>query len=237
MRPAVDRGPDWASWFPSGLYSDNGTGALRRTCSSSGVDGSGCSASRTATRIFPIHRSYKFNPVVIVSKGGATEAVRTAFMRRKLDDWERAEDFTTAYTRAQVRSGSVPRSRAILEIQSEAGPGNSREDLRQWRGSPRRRRSRRVGHPLLARRVRHDERLAASSAPGSQWEARGYRPDEYSRWLLGDWRPIEELWEANSASIRPGPSRWTSSSRSGCSTLLPDPNDERQKPDSCTGTC
>ena len=23
---------------------------------------------------------------------------------------------------------------------------------------------------------------------------KGYRPDEYSRWLLGNWRPIEELW-------------------------------------------
>ena len=30
--------------------------------------------------------------------------------------------------------------------------------------------------------------------PRPQWEAKGYRPDEYSRWLLGDWRPIEELW-------------------------------------------
>ena len=26
------------------------------------------------------------------------------------------------------------------------------------------------------------------------WEAKGYQPDEYSRWLLGDWRPIGELW-------------------------------------------
>ena len=30
--------------------------------------------------------------------------------------------------------------------------------------------------------------------PRPRWEAKGYRPDEYSRWLLGDWRPIEELW-------------------------------------------
>ena len=30
--------------------------------------------------------------------------------------------------------------------------------------------------------------------PRPQWEAKGYRPDEYSRWLLGDWRPIGELW-------------------------------------------
>ena len=30
--------------------------------------------------------------------------------------------------------------------------------------------------------------------PRPKWEERGYRPDEYSRWLKGDWRPIEELW-------------------------------------------
>ena len=39
----------------------------------------------------------------------------------------------------------------------------------------------------------NDSRL---SPPRPQWEARGYRPDEYSRWLLGEWRPVEELWEA-----------------------------------------
>ena len=30
--------------------------------------------------------------------------------------------------------------------------------------------------------------------PRPKWEAKGYRPDEYSRWLKGNWRPIEELW-------------------------------------------
>jgi hypothetical protein len=30
--------------------------------------------------------------------------------------------------------------------------------------------------------------------PRPKWEAEGYRPDEYSRWLKGDWRPIAELW-------------------------------------------
>ena len=30
--------------------------------------------------------------------------------------------------------------------------------------------------------------------PRPQWEEQGYRPDEYSRWLKGDWRPIEALW-------------------------------------------
>ena len=31
--------------------------------------------------------------------------------------------------------------------------------------------------------------------PRPKWEAEGYRPDEYSRWLKGDWRPIGELWD------------------------------------------
>ncbi len=30
--------------------------------------------------------------------------------------------------------------------------------------------------------------------PRPKWEADGYRPDEYSRWLKGDWRPVAELW-------------------------------------------
>ena len=32
--------------------------------------------------------------------------------------------------------------------------------------------------------------------PRPRWEERGYRPDEYSRWLKGDWRPIAELWSS-----------------------------------------
>ena len=174
---------------PSGLYSDNGTGALRRLfierCRWEWLFG-----IENREGIFPIHRSYKFNPV-IVTKGGATEAIRTAFMRRKLDDWERAEDFATAYTREQVERFS-PRSRAILEIQS----GRDLEILEKIYANavllgddgP-------DGWGIRYARefdMTNDSRLFS---PRPQWEAKGYRPDEYSRWLLGEWRPIEELWE------------------------------------------
>ena len=174
---------------PSGLYSDNGTGALRRLfieqCRWEWLFG-----IENREGIFPIHKSYKFNPV-IVSKGGTTEAIRTAFMRRKLDDWESAEDFATAYTREQVERFS-PRSRAILEIQSvrdleilEKIYANAvllgDDDPDGW-------------GIRYAREfdMTNDSRLFS---PRPQWEAKGYRPDEYSRWLLGDWRPIEELWD------------------------------------------
>ena len=174
---------------PSGLYSDNGTGGLRRLfidrCRWEWLFG-----IENREGIFPIHRSYKFNPV-IVAKGGATKAIRTAFMRRKLDDWEGAENFATAYTREQVERFS-PRSRAILEIQS----GRDLEILEKIYANA----------VLLGDdgpdgwgiryatefHMTNDSRLFP---PRPQWEAKGYRPDEYSRWLLGDWRPIEELWE------------------------------------------
>ena len=101
---------------PSGLYSDHGTGALRdlflERCRWEWLFG-----VENRDKVFPIHRSYKFNPVV-VEKGGATEAIRTVFMRRNPDDWERAEDLATPYTRAQIQRFS-PKSRALLEIQSQ----------------------------------------------------------------------------------------------------------------------
>ena len=113
-------------------------------------------------------------------------------MRRNLDDWERADEFVTPYTRAQVERFS-PRSRAILEIQSQ----RDLEILEKIYAkavllgddSP-------DGWGIRYARefdMTNDSRLFP---PRPRWEAKGYRPDEYSRWLLGDWRPIEELWEA-----------------------------------------
>ena len=173
---------------PSGLYSDNGTGALRtlflEDCRWEWLFG-----IENRQKIFPIHRSYKFNPV-IVEKGGATEAIQTAFMRRSLEDWERAEGLATPYTRAQVERFS-PKSRAILEIQS-------RRDLEILEKIY-------ANSVLLGddgpdgwgiRYVREFDMTGDSKLfpPRPKWEAKGYRPDEYSRWLKGDWRPMGELW-------------------------------------------
>ena len=174
---------------PSGIYSDHGTASLRRLfieqCRWEWLFG-----IENGDKIFPIHRSYKFNPVII-EKGGSTEAIQTAFMRRNLEDWERAEDVATAYTRAQVNQFS-PKTRAILEIQS-------RRDLE-------------ILEKIYSNSVllgddgpdgwgiqysQGDFNMTSDSKlfpPRPKWEAKGYRPDEYSRWLKGDWRPIEELW-------------------------------------------
>ena len=174
---------------PSGLYSDHGTGSLRdlflKQCRWEWLFG-----IENRDKVFPIDSRFKFNPLII-EKGGVTNTVLTSFMRRKLEDWEHAEDFAVPYSRAQIERFS-PRSRAILEIQSArdleilekiyangvllGDDGPNGWGIRYAREFD----------------MTNDSRLFP---PRPRWEAKGYRPDEYSRWLLGNWRPIEELWE------------------------------------------
>jgi len=173
---------------PSGLYSDHGTGDLRRlflnACTWEWLFG-----FENRDQIFDIHRSYKFN-AVIVSKGGETESIRTAFMRRKLEEWEQAEGFVTPYTREQVGRFS-PHSKAILEIQSmrdlEVLEKMYASSVLLGDGGP----------DSWAFKYSTEFHMTSDSKlfpPRSAWEAQGYRPDEYSRWLKGDWRPVAELW-------------------------------------------
>ena len=126
---------------PSGLYSDNGTGALRTLfltrCRWEWLFG-----IENGAKIFPIHRSYKFNPVII-EKGGSTEAIQTAFMRRH-----------PGGLGARRGSGHAVHPRAGRAVQPQepgdprdpvpARSGDPGEDLRQLR-APRRRRARWVG--------------------------------------------------------------------------------------------
>lgn len=173
---------------PSGLYSDHGTGALRELfldkCSWEWIFG-----FENREGIFEIHRSFKFNPVII-EKGSRTESIKTAFMRRKLEDWEQGEAFYTSYWRDQVIRLS-PKSKAVLEIQSDRDLeilekiyfnsvllGDDGPD----------------GWGIRYNRefdMTNDSKLFP---PRPKWEANGYRPDEYSRWIKGNWRPIGELW-------------------------------------------
>ena len=174
--------------IPSGIYSDSWSRPLRELllerCGWEWLFG-----FENRDKIFPIHRSYKFNPI-IVEKGGTTKAIRTAFMRRSLEDWERADELAASYARAQIERFS-PKSRAIVEVQSSRdlellekiytnGVLLGEDGPEGWNVKYR-----------LEFMMNTDAHLFP---PRPKWEAKGYRPDEYSRWLLGNWRPIDELW-------------------------------------------
>lgn len=174
---------------PSGLYSDHGSGGLRRLfldrCHWEWLFG-----FINWNKIFPsIYYRFKFNAVV-VEKGGETKAIKTAFVRTCLEDWERAEALATPYTRAQVDRFS-PRSKAILEIQS---PRDLEILEKIYANSVLLGDDGPDGWGIKYARefdMTNDSKLFP---PRPKWEAEGYRPDEYSRWLKGDWHPIAELW-------------------------------------------
>ncbi len=173
---------------PSGLYSDKGTGALRdlflERCTWEWVFG-----FENRAKLFPIDSRFKFNPV-IVRKGGTTKAIRAVFMRRDLTDWERAEDLAVPYSREQVLQFS-PNSRAILEIESQ----RDLEILEKiYANSVLLGDDGPDGWGIRYATEFHMTNDSKLFPPRPQWEAKGYRPDEYSRWLLGNWRPIRELW-------------------------------------------
>jgi hypothetical protein len=187
---------------PSGLYSDHGTSGLRRLflddCSWEWLFG-----FENREKVFDIDSRFKFNPVII-QKGGTTTAIRTAFMRRKLDDWELAETLATPYARAQVDRFS-PRSKAILEIQS-------RRDLeileKIYANSVLLGDDGPNGWGIKYATEFHMTNDSKLFSPRPKWEADGYRPDEYSRWLKGNWRPIAELWaELGVKPLPPGERR------------------------------
>jgi hypothetical protein len=173
---------------PSGIYSDAWSRPLREaflgSCRWEWLFG-----FENRDGIFEIHRSYKFNPVIL-EKGGSTEAIQTAFMHRDLNDWERGEELATPYSRKQVERFS-PKSRSLLEIQS-------RRDLeileKIYSNSVLLGDDGPDGWGLVYKLEYMMNTDAHLFPPRPKWEADGYTPDEYSRWLKGKWRPIEDLW-------------------------------------------
>ncbi len=171
---------------PSNVYTDKGSTGLRHLflehCRWEWLFG-----FENREGIFDIHRSFKFGPVV-VQKGGKTKAIRTAFMRRRLADWEEAERHALAYAKDQVARFS-PRSRAILEIRSvrdaEILEKMYRNGVLLGDDGP-------AGWGLRYATEFHMTNDSKLFPPRPRWEEEGYVPDEYGHWLKGGWRPITD---------------------------------------------
>lgn len=100
---------------PSGLYTDKGTGKLRKVLLNS------CRwrwlyGFENRNKLFDIDSRFKFC-VTIAEKGTLTEAIQAAFMRHDLEDWAPATG-TLVYPAERVNAFS-PESLAVLEIRSE----------------------------------------------------------------------------------------------------------------------
>jgi len=165
---------------PSGIYTDKYTTDLRElfvaSCRWHWLFG-----FENREKVFDIDSRFKFGPL-IVEKGGETDTILTAFMHRDLVDWERAERHVIPYPRAQIENFS-PWTRAILEIRAQRdlevldkiysnavllgddGPdGWGIQYTREFD-------------------MTNDSNLFK---PRPWWEERGYRPDEYGRWIGPD---------------------------------------------------
>ncbi len=174
---------------PSGLYTDKGSTDLRKLF---------LEKSRwewlfgfeNRQGIFDIHRSFKFNPI-IVRKGGKTSAIRTAFMHRSVEDWQDAERHALPYPRERVEQFS-PRSSAILEIRSA-------RDLAVL--------EKMYANAVLLgddgpdgwgiRYAREFDMTNESKLfpPRPKWEERGYKPNEYGLWIGPDGEVALPLYE------------------------------------------
>ena len=172
---------------PSGLYTDKGSTDLRRLlldrCRWEWLFG-----IENRDGIFDIHRSFKFNPI-IVRKGGQTSAVRTSFMHRSIEDWQEAERHVLAYPRARVEQFS-PRSRAILEIRTdhdlEVLENIYQNSVLLGDEGP-------EGWGVKYATEFHMTNDSKLFPPLPKWQEKGYQPDEYSHWLKGNWRPVESF--------------------------------------------
>ena len=173
---------------PSGIYSDAWSRPLRDMflddCSWEWLFG-----FDNRDKIFPIHRSEKFCPIVL-EKGGTTNVIRTAFMRHRLEDWEGAEETASPVSRDLIKQYS-PKSRIVVENQV----GRDLDILEKIYANAVRLSD--DGPHCWA--VKHSLEFMMNTdahlfPPLPQWEDTGYHPDEYSRWIRGNWQPIERLW-------------------------------------------
>ena len=101
--------------IPSGVYTDKGSTELRKTFIE-GCDWEWLYSFENKKKIFDIHRSYKFGPILL-TKGGHTEEISCAFMRHDVEDWESESPPSIDVPIENVKKFS-PQTLSFLELKS-----------------------------------------------------------------------------------------------------------------------
>jgi hypothetical protein len=179
---------------PSGIYSDKGAASLRRLFLKKSR-WSHLYAFQNERFIFgAVHHSFKV-AAVQVEKGGKPDLLRTRFRLGPGDSPEAHElerDIPNESSYLTVSVSAIeefsPHSGAILEIRTP-------RDLEIAKKL--------YGNGVLLGDKSHDGwniryttefHMTSDSElfpPRSKWEDKGYRPDEYGHWLLGNWQPYD----------------------------------------------
>lgn len=173
---------------PSGLYTDKGSGDLRRLlldrCAWRWLYG-----FENRNKIFDIDSRFKF-AVTIAQKGSHTEALHAAFMRHELEDWAEAKG-SLAYPAERIHVFS-PKSFSVVEIQSE-------RDLdvltRIYANSVLLGDDSPDGWGIRYATEFHMTNDSKLFIPREKAEEAGYKPDEYGRWIGPDGDVLLPLYE------------------------------------------
>ncbi|CAN1494609.1 hypothetical protein MCEMIEM12_00294 [Burkholderiaceae bacterium] len=169
---------------PSGIHTDKGTQTLRVLMRDK-CSWEWCFTFENRRKLFPIHRSYKFD-VLVSQKSSITVSIRCASMRHELSDWAvgNAETISAPYRREEILNYS-PLNDSLMEVR---GKGDiawlnkaydaancllDSQDGFAWA-------------PSYAREfdLTNDSRFFPNRA---RWETEGYKPDCYGRWIKGEW--------------------------------------------------
>ena len=167
---------------PSGVYTDKGSTDLR-TLFLERNQWEWLFGFENRDGIFSsVDERFKFNPIIAI-KGGKTENIKATFMQRSLSTWENPDRYVRNYPIERVSQFS-PNSMAILEILSDRdllvlekmyanGILLGDQSDRGWG----------INFATEFHMTAHSKLFP----PRPQWEAKGYRADEYGHWLKGDW--------------------------------------------------
>jgi Eco57I restriction-modification methylase len=190
---------------PSGIYTDQGSAPLRQLF----LDD--CRWEWLFNfinhrRIFDIDSRFKFN-VVMLEKKRRTDTLRVAFNCEQLEDLEQPDNFMLDYPRRQVEHFS-PKSLAIVEAQT-------RRDLaildKLYTGTVLLGDQGSTSWQIDYATEFHMTNDSKLFPPLPTWEARGYHPDGYGRWVDPDGNVALPLYEGRMiGAFDPSEKGWVS---------------------------
>jgi hypothetical protein len=170
---------------PSGIHTDKGTQPLRVLLRDK-CSWEWCFCFENRRALFPIHRSYKFDLLVAV-KGASTSAVRCSFMRHDLEDWlpGTGESLSSSYSVDQILNYS-PLNASLMEIRNQKD--NSWLDVVYSKANCLLDDKGDKGWLIYYKTEFHLTNDSSLFQRRNRWEADGYRPDCYGRWIKGAWQ-------------------------------------------------